>query len=92
MNFDVFPGVQKHSDNFFWTIAAPVCTVVLLILLREWINRWIIRWADKSLITSMGIWAGLKLGRLHEQAQPVRQSTFRFSGKSLLDLNIPHQP
>ncbi|KAK5947659.1 hypothetical protein PMZ80_001813 [Knufia obscura] len=50
MNFEVFPGVQKHSDNFFWSIAIPVCTVVLLILLREWIVRWVTKWANKTLI------------------------------------------
>jgi Mg2+ and Co2+ transporter CorA len=50
MNFEVFPGVQKHSDKFFWTIAAPVCAVVLIILLREWIVRWFTKWANKTLI------------------------------------------
>jgi len=50
MNFEVFPGVQEHSDKFFWTIAAPVCAVVLLILLREWIVRWVTKWANKTLI------------------------------------------
>lgn len=50
MNFEHFPGVQKHSDKFFWSIAIPVCVVVALILLREWIDRWVIRWANKTLI------------------------------------------
>lgn len=50
MNFELFPGVQKHSDNFFWTIAVPVCSVVLIILLREWIIRWVTKLANKSLI------------------------------------------
>jgi len=50
MNFEVFPGVQKHSDKFFWSIAVPVCAVVLIILLREWIVRWVTKLANKSLI------------------------------------------
>lgn len=50
MNFEVFPGVQEHSDQFFWSIAIPVCAIVALILLREWMWRWIIRWAQKMLI------------------------------------------
>jgi len=50
MNFEVFPGAQNHSDKFFWTIAVPVCAVVLIILLREWIVRWITKLAKKSLI------------------------------------------
>lgn len=50
MNFEVFPGVQQHSDRFFWSIALPVCVVVAIILLREWIDQWVIRWANKMLI------------------------------------------
>ncbi|KAK5098263.1 hypothetical protein LTS08_006396 [Lithohypha guttulata] len=50
MNFEVFPGVQKHSDNFFWSIAIPVCTVVAIILLRDWIERWLTKWAKKTSI------------------------------------------
>lgn len=50
MNFEIFPGVQEHSDGFFWNIAGPVCCVVILILLREWISRWVVKWANKMLI------------------------------------------
>lgn len=50
MNFELFPGVQQHSDKFFWTLAIPICAVVALILLREWLERWVVRWANKTLI------------------------------------------
>lgn len=50
MNFKDFDGVQKHSDAFFWTIASPVCAVVAIILLRDWIVRWLGSWAKKASI------------------------------------------
>lgn len=50
MNFEVFAGVQKHSDAFFWTIATPVCAVVAIILLREWIFWGLQKYAKKALI------------------------------------------
>lgn len=49
-NFETFPGVQQHSDKFFWTIATPVCAVVGLLLLREWIWRWLEKMANRALI------------------------------------------
>jgi Mg2+ and Co2+ transporter CorA len=50
MNFDIFPGVQDRSDTFFWKIAIPVCTVVMLLLMRDVMTRWIVKWANKALI------------------------------------------
>lgn len=50
MNFEVFPGVQQHSDGFFWSLAIPICLVVGLLLLREWISRWLKKWANILLI------------------------------------------
>ncbi|KIX08538.1 uncharacterized protein Z518_03194 [Rhinocladiella mackenziei CBS 650.93] len=50
MNFAEFPGVMKHSDGFFWTIAAPVSVVVFLLLMRDVLIRWVVRWANKTLI------------------------------------------
>lgn len=49
MNFQEFAGI-RHSDVYFWYIAIPVCFIVLLILLREWIVRWFWRNANKLLI------------------------------------------
>lgn len=49
MNFEHFAGI-RHSDIYFWYIAIPVCIIVLLILLRDWIYRWIWRNANKLLI------------------------------------------
>lgn len=50
MNFATFPGVRDHSDGFFWSLAIPICLVVGLLLLREWISRWLRKWADRMLI------------------------------------------
>ena len=50
MNFAKFDGVMNHSDAFFWTIATPVCAVVAIILLREWIMWWLQKYAKKALI------------------------------------------
>ena len=49
MNFELFEAI-KQSDNFFWKIAIPVCAVVLILLLREWIWRWLQKWANVALI------------------------------------------
>lgn len=49
MNFTHFKGIE-NSDVYFWYIAIPVCFVVLLILLRDWISRWFTRKATKLLI------------------------------------------
>lgn len=50
MNFEHFPGVQAHSDKFFWTIAIPVCAGVILLLSRDVIQRWCTKWANKIII------------------------------------------
>ena len=34
MNFEEFPAI-KHSDMFFWSLAAPITTVVALVLGRK---------------------------------------------------------
>ena len=50
MNFKRFDGVQHHSDGFFWIIAAPVCTMVALLLLRDKFRRTLVKWSNKALI------------------------------------------
>ena len=50
MNFATFSGVQEHSDIFFWVIAIPVCAAVILLLLRNSIERWMVKWANKALV------------------------------------------
>ena len=50
MNFGTFPGVTDHSDTFFWVIAVPVCAVVILLLLRDSLERWFVKLANKALI------------------------------------------
>ena len=50
MNFATFPGVTDHSDTFFWVIAVPVCAVVILLLLRDSLERWFVKLANKALI------------------------------------------
>lgn len=50
MNFASFSGVQDHADGFFWIIAAPVCFVVMIILMRDVIWRTIVKRANKMLI------------------------------------------
>ncbi|KAJ9663695.1 hypothetical protein H2198_000707 [Neophaeococcomyces mojaviensis] len=65
MNFAYFAGVQNHSDGYFWSIAGPVCAVVGVILLREWVWRWIQQSANKLLI---------KEGRKRRLEKAKRQS------------------
>ena len=43
MNFETFPGVQYHSDGYFWRVAGPVMAVTLIFCLREMVGRQIIR-------------------------------------------------
>lgn len=50
MNFHIFPAVDNNTDVYFWAIATPVCVVVAVILLWDWIERFFIRWANKQLI------------------------------------------
>ena len=50
MNFFHFDGVQHHSDSFFWVVAAPVCAVVIILLLRDTFMRTMVKWANKMLI------------------------------------------
>lgn len=41
MNFDVFPGVQNNSDQFFWIIGVPIFVVFTVAFLwRDIIRAW----------------------------------------------------
>lgn len=39
MNFESFAAVQNHSDLFFWVLAVPFTSVMMLFLMRDMIKR-----------------------------------------------------
>lgn len=43
MNFEYFPGVQNHSDKYFWQVSVPVLIVTLIYCLREVVGRQILK-------------------------------------------------
>jgi len=49
-NFATFPGVQQHSDKFFWTIAIPIMAATIFILSSGAIWRWGQRMIQKNAI------------------------------------------
>ncbi|KAI9676640.1 MAG: hypothetical protein M1829_002957 [Trizodia sp. TS-e1964] len=50
MNFHLFDAVQENSDRFFWIIAAPVCFIVILFLMRDILRQFFSKTLQKRLI------------------------------------------
>ncbi|KAL1296920.1 hypothetical protein AAFC00_004531 [Neodothiora populina] len=39
MNFDSMPAVQNHSDAFFWVLAVPLTSIMVVFLMRDKLRR-----------------------------------------------------
>lgn len=80
-NFETFTAVQKHSDQYFWIIAAPVSFVTMMVLMSQRIYR---KWKK-----TRGSWT---LSKAKKRAGPLGESRKGVSSGMALAMGLQQEP
>jgi Mg2+ and Co2+ transporter CorA len=79
-NFKTFPGVDNHSDKFFWVLAVPIMLGTVMVLMFDMVKRKLKRW--------VGHW---KIRTIKKRSGPMRDDRKGVTGGVALAMGLQHE-